>query len=153
MATNLLDNLKDIHQPAKVSIFPLAPSWYLLLALLVILASIIIWLKLHKKKKAQQIKQIYSILGTLEQNCTSNKELLADISILLKRVAMWRFPDRQVQLKFGNEWLVFLDQTGKTTEFSSGIGKCLANSYQFNANNNDYQALFNLIKKWLRIVL
>ena len=153
MATNPLADLKDLHSPTSISVFPLAPGWYLLLIMVILFFGIIIWLKFRKQTKRSRVKEIYALFENLEQNSTNNTQLLADLSIFLKRVAISQFPDQQIQLKFGKEWLLFLDQTGKTTEFSNGIGKCLANTYQANAQSDDYHALFKLIKEWLRIVL
>ena len=49
--TNPLAELKDVHLPAPVSIFPLATGWYIVIAIIFILIAVLTWWQLRRHKK------------------------------------------------------------------------------------------------------
>jgi hypothetical protein len=147
---NALNELKDIHLPEQISIFPLAVGWYILIALILVITIVVLWQNSKKRKYKTQIRNIYQILDTIERK--DDDEVVSEVSILLKRVAIMQFPDQNPHTLFGEKWLMFLDKTGKTTEFTNGTGKCLSNIYQKQQLDNPKQ-FFILIKKWLGTVL
>ena len=72
------------------------------------------------------------------------------MSTLLKRVALARFPRKEVASLTGNAWLTFLDRTGGDGGFVSGPGRVLATApYAPNAVV-DHAALIDLAKDWVR---
>lgn len=152
MVTNILDKLKPLHLPAQVSVFPLAVGWYILagtLLTIMILGLYLIWLVRAGKLK----QEVYQLLNHIQQSSTvNNKNTLAEITILLKRVARLKFPHQNPDKLFGEEWLKFLDNTGKTNDFTSGTGRYLLNIYQQHTPVN-LDELFNIVKQWLRTVL
>lgn len=152
--TNPLAELKDVHLPAPVSIFPLATGWYIVIAIIFILVAVLIWWQLRRHKKKQQQQEIFSLLKQIEANAvtTSDEKTIEECSILLKRVAVAKFPEQKPQLLFGKNWLQFLDKTGKTTEFTTGSGHYLGEIYQ-KQQLEDKEAFFALIEKWLRSVI
>lgn len=152
--TNPLAELKDVHLPAHVSIFPLATGWYIVIAIIFILIAVLTWWQLRRHKKKQQQQEIFSLLKQIEANAvtTSDEKTIEECSILLKRVAVAKFPEQKPQLLFGKNWLQFLDKTGKTTEFTSGSGHYLGEIYQ-KQQLEDKEAFFALIEKWLRSVI
>jgi len=153
-AANPLSGLKDIHLPEGVSLWPLAPGWYviiiLLLALLVFFG-IIGFKKYRQIKKRQTIIQLFT---TLENNYLSNQnnEALSEVSILLKKIAIMQFPHKNPERLYGEKWLLFLDETRKTKTFNSGAGRLLINSYKAQGNQ-DLSGLFPVLHEWLRRVL
>ncbi len=152
--TNPLAELKDVHLPAPVSIFPLATGWYIVIGLIFILVAVLIWWQLRRHKKKQQQQEIFSLLKQIEANAvtTSDEKTIEESSILLKRVAVAKFPEQKPQLLFGKNWLQFLDKTGKTSEFTTGSGRYLGEIYQ-KQQLEDKKAFFALIEKWLRSVI
>jgi len=152
--TNPLAELKDVHLPAPVSIFPLATGWYIVIAIIFILIAVLTWWQLRRHKKKQQQQEIFSLLKQIEANAvtTSDEKTIEECSILLKRVAVAKFPEQKPQLLFGKNWLQFLDKTGKTTEFTTGSGHYLGEIYQ-KQQLEDKEAFFALIEKWLRSVI
>jgi hypothetical protein len=151
-----LVKLHDIHLPKVVSIFPLAYGWYII-GLIVLTVLLILSLIYYKKmvrtiKNKAQLEYMFSILDEIMAD--NNKNMLADLSVLLKRVARNKYATQKPQLLFGKEWLLFLDNTGKTQEFSTGIGNVLANSYQpIELSLDKKNQLTILIKKWLIFVI
>jgi len=155
MATNNpLSELKDVHLPEAVSVWPLAIGWYIVIGVIILIIAGLIWWQIRQRKKQQQINEIEQLLSAIEtkSSFTNDDEIIGECSILLKRVAILKFPEQQPQLLFGSKWLQFLDTTGKTTEFSKGHGMCLGEIYQQQQIENKQQ-FFALLKTWLRSVL
>ena len=130
----------------------MAIGWYFLGILILSILIITIWWYISLRHKP--IEEINHILTNLESRSAheNSEEILAEISILLKRIAIMRFPQQNPHALFGEKWLAFLDSTGKTTSFTSGHGRALLDSYQKKPLQNRDE-LFSLIKQWIRIVL
>ena len=90
------------------------------------------------------------MLGAIES--ANSSEALTETSILIKRVAIMKFPKQKPQMLFGEQLLLFLDETGKTTEFTTGDGRNLLMIYQKQSIQNP-EKFFALIRKWLEAVL
>lgn len=172
MGTSMLDQLKDIHLPNSVSTFPLAIGWYILAISVTIIGSGLVYWHLKRKQQQQVIRQIYLMLDEIQNSIkqhkpevielssfkeensqqTTNSEVLAKVSILIKRVAILKFPEQKPHTLFGQRWLEFLDAAGKTANFTAGEGKHLLNAYALKPLENP-DAFFKVIRDWLRTVL
>lgn len=149
---NLLADLRNIHLPAQISIFPLAIGWYILIALILVVISFGSYLIVKYIKRLEWKRYVYGLVNELENKSKAGDPALSDISILLKRVAISRYPEMQPQSLFGEKWLAFLDRTGNTTAFTHGAGRNLLNIYKNEAIDNP-QEFFVVIKKWLGHIL
>lgn len=152
MDNNPLADLKNIHLPQNVSIFPLTVGWYLVISLILLAIIFLLYWQFILKKRLRQKKHIYHLLSELEATASANETILSDVSILLKRVAIMRFPELHPQSLFGEKWLAFLDKTGKTSAFGRGPGRVLLNIYK-NEQLKNHAEFFVIIKQWLRNVL
>ncbi len=150
MENNSLANLKDLQLPEAVSIFPLAPGWYGVIAILVLIMFAIGYWQIRRLHKLQRVSNIITLLDSIALQ--NNPQLLAEVSILLKRVAREKFPEQQPQSLFGDKWLQFLDKSGKTTNFTQGAGSILLDVYQNKPLENP-EKLITIIKTWLKVVL
>lgn len=150
MENNSLANLKDLQLPEAVSIFPLAPGWYGVIAILVLIMFAIGYWQIKRLHKLQRVSNIITLLDSIALQ--NNPQLLAEVSILLKRVAREKFPEQQPQSLFGDKWLQFLDKSGKTTNFTQGAGSILLDVYQNKPLENP-EKLITIIKTWLKVVL
>lgn len=146
-----LQNLKDIALPSPISQWP-AYGWWLLLALVILgLIAVGIYFWLRHRRLAYQ-REALTHLQTLENKRLdySESELTTQVSELLKRVAMTREGRDQCASLSGDAWLTYLDQTGKTTDFTQGAGRALG-SDQFNpATTVDLEGLFRVSHKWIQ---
>ena len=149
---NPLINLKDIHLPPPVSFWPPAPGWWILSVLLI--SSLFIggvWFyRQHKKRRPKtEALRILKDLQILYQNSQDEVVSLRNLSNLIRRTALTFFDIDAVASLQGSSWLEFLDKTGKTKEFSQGVGKVLGNEVFQQKVNPDMNALFPLVKKWI----
>lgn len=153
MESNSLANLKDLQLPEAVSIFPLAPGWYgVILSIILLMLALSYW-QIRRLAHQRRVASIVELLTLIEQqNSSSSTQLLAEVAILLKRVAREKFPEQQPQNLFGEPWLQFLDSSGKTTQFTQGAGRILLEVYQNKPLENP-QALFKVVRAWLKVVL
>jgi len=149
-ANTLLSQLKNVHLPNGISIFPIASGWYMLITLLALLIGGSLWWKIVKNKYKKQKLQAYAILAEIKKN--HSDEMLSEVSILIKRVAILKFPKEAVHTLFGERWLEFLDRTGKTTDFTKGEGRYLLNIYQTGKIENPDE-FFACVRRWLGSVL
>lgn len=153
MESNSLANLKDLQLPEAVSVFPLAPGWYGVIFIIILLMLALSYWQMHRLAHQRKVASIVELLTLIEQqNSSSSTQLLAEVAILLKRVAREKFPEQQPQNLFGEPWLQFLDSSGKTTQFTQGAGRVLLEVYQNKPLENP-QALFNVVRAWLKVVL
>ena len=150
MPNDPLQQLKDIHLPNSVSIFPLAPIWYVFMVLLLITAIILIVWFIYKKRNQRQIASIYKMLDVIESQ--NSDDMLSQTSILIKLVAMMKYAPQKPHTLFGEEWLIFLDTTGKTTDFTKGYGRSLLDIYK-SQQIKDKEQFFSVIRKWIGAVL
>lgn len=150
MENNSLADLKDLQLPDAVSIFPLAPGWYAVIILLVLIALALGYWQIRSLRKQRKVANIVGLLNNIKLQ--DNPQLLAEVSILLKRVAREKFPEQQPQNLFGEKWLQFLDNSGKTTEFTQGAGRILLEVYQ-NKELENPSACLAVVKAWLKVVL
>lgn len=120
--TDPLTTLKDIHVPDPILWWPLAPGWYLVL-IIILLSGLFLTFRLYKrhkyalaKKQALLLLINYQKLYEKEPNAPKT---CAQISELLRRVALVYYPREQVASLHGDQWLEFLNQTSKGIEFES----------------------------------
>jgi hypothetical protein len=140
MAPNLLKQLHDIHLPVPIGWWPLAPGWYLVLAL--VLCGIgFAGRYLYKKQQRRRFYQ--RILQTYHQQTT-----LASAMVLLKRVATYTYPQENIAALQGQAWLNFLMRTAKTFQLSTAEQKSLLDA-PYQKNVNDESALLKRLETWL----
>ena len=147
--------LKDIHLPLSPDIWPPAPGWWLLAAAALVFLLWITVLLLRSWRRHRLQKEILASLDQLQQHSDeTTPQFLAELSILLRRVAMMKFPRQQVAALTGKRWLSFLDLHGGDGEYSNGVGSALADGpyarYSETGNEIDKDALLSLARKWIK---
>lgn len=147
-----LAQLKDIHLPASIAWWPLAPGWYaVFLLVLVFLAGLAFfvyrrYLNSRAKKQALVLLENYAQHYDKEHN---GQVTSARISELLKRVALVYFPREQVASMHGQEWIDFLNQTGKGLDFEVVKSMLLDSPFRVNEQVN-LQPLISQAKLWIK---
>lgn len=155
MQGNVLAQLKAIHLPPAIGFWPLAPGWYFVIAL-VIVAAVVGLLFLNRKWLLRQRKQ--AILQQIDQlqHLAEHQpaKAIAELSILLRRTTLDKFPRQDIAGLHGEQWLRFLDQhcpkaLQEQQAFSHGAGKILITApYQANLTLAS-EEIFVLVKQWI----
>ena len=141
--------LRDIRPPAEPAFWPPAPGWWVLLALLaasLVAAGARAW-RAHRVR-ARRRRILAALDGISHQ--VQGPALAAEVSALLKRVALARFPRGEVAPLTGPAWLAFLDRHGGAGRFTAGPGRVLAEGPYARALDLDPQALLDLAGDWVR---
>lgn len=145
-----LDALRDIHLPPPISWWPPAPGWWLA-ALLVplLIGGLWWWWRAGRLKRAglKALRELYT------QQSTRPDTFVAELSTLLRRCAVVRFPREEAAGCVGREWLAFLDRTGATSDFTEGAGAVLASAPYRPGEAVDVDALKGVAERWLRRAL
>jgi hypothetical protein len=150
-----LDQLADIHLPDGVSWWPLAPGWWILLALLAItIVGFFIWRNRKQQNYYRVIAQhqLAGIYADYQQTQDAGAYLQA-LSQLLRRTALTAYPNSFNASIKGKDWLHWLDSVcpAATEKFSGEIGQSLLNSaYQKNPQV-DVNELHRLSSEWIKL--
>ena len=78
-------------------------------------------------------------------------EPIAETNVLLRRFALAYYPDQNIASLTGSDWLNFLDQSGKTQDFSRGAGRILIDAPYRAGQLENYNSdeFIPLIRKWI----
>jgi hypothetical protein len=148
-------DLRDIHMPAEPAFWPPAPGWWLLFALICVLAFWLGRFGWHQYQRLRRRQLILSELDRLQSAGLQAPALIAAVSALLKRVALSRYPRTEVAALTGDAWLDFLDRSGGNGGFAAGPGQALAQgayapAVQVRDPDFDAEALLAVARDWLR---
>lgn len=150
--TDPLAQLKDIHLPDPVSWWPPAPSWYAVFVL--ILAGIIFltWQAYKRHRYTLAKKRALALLATYQAEYTKEHNVpltSANISELLRRVALVYYPREQVASLHGEAWLHFLNKTSKGIDFNP-VREMLLEAPFKTMDKTNLQPLFSRAKLWIK---
>lgn len=139
-----LDQLRDIHLPEPVSMFPAAVGWYLLALFIVIALISAVWLFFWHRNKSTYRRQA---LSTLEQ-LQASQATPAEINQLIKRVAVTAYGKERVAPLTGEQWTHWLKATSNTTMDTEVDDLLVSGIYQANAqvSSRTWQFAENWIK-------
>ena len=152
-SVDALDKLKDIHLPSDVPWWPLAPGWWILLALFFLMFALVIYLYIRSQRPSHQeiiIEQALELLDELQEQSLNPKALITELSALLRRSAISLYGREKVANLAGEKWLLFLDQYGATQAFSNGVGQAFADQPYRADVIYKRQALLALTQDWLK---
>lgn len=149
MAVDLLTQLRDIHYPNPIPIWPLATGWYVIIILGLLLLMLVGYFAVRYLQKPRLKQAVLIRIEKLQQQ-DSSLNIAEELSMLLKRAALAAYSRREVASLHGEQWLSFLDRTAKTHEFSNGPGRLLIISPYQGKNQKLPDQLFELIKNWVK---
>ncbi len=144
--------LRDIPLPLSPELWPPAPGWWLLVITLVVLLCLLsVWLfRLWRRRRLQ--KEAMATLEALNRDYSEAQvpQFLAALSVLLRRVALMKYPRRQVAALTGRDWLSFLDQHGGEGQYSLKVDRSGDTACYARHSEVDKDALLLLSRKWIR---
>lgn len=124
-----LAGLRDWHLPEPVSWWPPAPGWWLVAGLGLALAVIAVHCWRKRRRRTAPVRAALAELAVLRSRFAQEpdgRRFAAAVSVLLRRLALARYPRDQVAGLAGRQWLDFLDRTGGAGGFTQGPGQILA---------------------------
>ncbi len=133
--------LRDIRLPAEPGFWPLAPGWWVLITVsLIVLAWLTLktYQHLKKKRRWQQIEQQLADIE-FDFNQSNNKQkLLTETSVFLRRFVKFQLKQNQASTLSGQDWIEHLDQLQNDQSFepfktalTSGVYQ---DSYEYDAD-------------------
>jgi hypothetical protein len=112
---DLLAQLAPAHAPAPAPWWPLAPGWWVLVALLLLALAVWGFLR-HRRGRPQQRVRVVA-LHELERIAAAKSDdatFARDLEHLLRRYAVTRFGRTAIAQLNGDDWLAFLAAHGAT---------------------------------------
>jgi hypothetical protein len=151
MESQALD-LKDIHLPETIGSWPPAIGWWLAPVLILLLCTLIFWLYKYLTRKTPIKTAKKQLLEIKQDNSSEDIKKLAELSKLLRRVAISVSPRNESASLTGQAWLEYLDSTVKGNPFSEGVGQHLANTHYKKAPDTDFDIsqIISLCENWLK---
>lgn len=150
-----LAQLRDIHTPDPVGLWPLAWGWWLLLALVLsaLGAGVYLWLRRRQRDRYrhQALEELDDALATFHA-AGDTAEYLQTLSVILRRAALTAYPPKEVAGLHGAQWLTFLDETLPQSDdepFCRGPGRALLSGPYEPNPEADVDALHQLASNWL----
>lgn len=149
--TDPLAGLKDIHLPEAISWWPPAPGWWLVTLLVPLgfgFGALFLWQRVQKnryrKEGLKELEDIFVKAHEMEETV-----FLQEISKIMRRVAIQSYGREKVSSLTGKKWLQFLDETGKTSQFSAGDGTVLGTALYQADCESDVEEVYVLAQKWI----
>lgn len=155
VTTQLLSQLRDIHNPSTLSWWPLAPGW---LAVALLLLVVLVWVGYcyrRSRKKTKRRNTILQHLNRLKADLVLEEQyplVYQDLSTLLRRIALMTHERVDVAHLTGDDWLNFLDAQCQTQLFSRDIGRLLLSAPYFPSNESvaNPEPLLKVTEEWIK---
>ncbi len=120
--------IRDLHLPELIGWWPLAPGWWVLIALamvgLALLARHYFKSRARGKARRHALQQLEHLLCEYEQNGDA-VGFAAAVSALLRRTMLAYAPRAEIAGMTGDEWLAWLDRDLAHRQFVNGPGRML----------------------------
>lgn len=151
--TDILQQLKDIKQPPPVSWWPLAPGWYILLGLAIVILLVGTYYGYRYWRRARRRRKVLAEVDALRLTFAQNadKQYIASrLSIILKQVLFVAYSPQEVGGLHGEDWLLFLDKASGSSEYTQGSGRLLITAPYANQTDENLDNLVGLVKKTIK---
>lgn len=120
--------LRGLHLPEQVGWWPLAPGWWLLIAVLVIATVLLVraWWQ-HRAHSAARRRALRQLEESRSAYATHGNPVTlgAEVSELLRRTMLAYAPRAEVAGLTGDAWLAWLDRDLDEPRFRDGPGRSL----------------------------
>ena len=120
--------LRGLHLPEPVGWWPLAPGWWVLMAMLVIACGLLVRAGLrHRARSAARRKALKQLEESRSAYAYHGNPVVlgAEVSELLRRTMLAYAPRSEVAGLTGDAWLAWLDRDLDEPRFREGAGRNL----------------------------
>ena len=139
--------LHDLYEPPPVPFRFETPAWYFVGGLFFIAAIIIMVQQLRKFIKNRYRRHALRELAELE----NSSEVFPQLFVVLKKTAMYAFGRDKVGQLYGEEWLSFLEKTGREVSLTGYREQISDALYAGKGIESETQKMILLnAKKWVR---
>lgn len=149
---NILAQLHDIHWPVALNQWIFAWGWYAL-GFVLLISLVVGGIGLYRYYQHRRIKQeALRLLKSYQdayQRTPQHQIAAAQVSELLKRVALVYFPRMTVASLNGDAWWSFLVSTGKTSH-DPAVKQALLILPYAPESDVDVQPLFYFAQQWIK---
>ncbi len=155
-----LSQLADIHLPAEIGFWPPAPGWWVLLVLVLVVASFAVYrlLQLWQRKRrcTFALAELEKCYANYRKNHTDNAEadgkldLVNDVNAVLRRVALKHFPESQVASLGGEQWVRFIREHSNAQLLDDELATALAQGRFARHCDVDTQKLHSMAQQWIK---
>jgi hypothetical protein len=149
-----LSELKDIHLPAEIGLWPPAWGWWLLLLVIIVcVASLVFFIKRNKSRNAYRALAIAELNNSAKQySDEQHSEYLQALSVILRRTALSGCGNQFNASVKGDDFLQWLDEqcTKTNSQFSKGVGTALLIGPYQKHPEFDRIALHQLSLLWIK---
>jgi hypothetical protein len=129
MTPDRVQQLRDIHVPDPPGLWPPAPGWWLLGAIVLAAAAYAVWRLGREARRRRPIRHARALYAQIHQrHCQgelSAEAYLNNANELLKRLLIHAFGDDAARRASGDDWLRLLDRYAGEAAFSVGAGRAL----------------------------
>ena len=157
MAAELLSKMHDIEGLDHIGCWPLAIGWWLIIFSTVLMLGFLVFIYINKKKyKTSWLYIAYNDLMALENSLAaqSNKYVITELSLLLRQIAVKKYPREVCASISGTAWLVWLKAHDPKQFNWVEHGRVLVlGPYSPNLSdieNAELKILINAAKKWVK---
>lgn len=147
-----LANLRDIHLPHPISVWPIAPGYYVIALVLVLISLIVFFAHNYYQRatpKREALKQLDDLLMSYQEDQDA-QAAIAGVSMLLKRVALTYFPRTSVASLHTTEWVTFLETHSKALDFTTIREVLIYGPYQPTQEKISIVDLVSFAKQWIK---
>ena len=144
--TEPLKNLRDLHLPDPIGIWPLAYGWYIVIAIVSIILIALGCYAYRKHKAAKGRKIALKDLEKIKQDYfqKGNKQnTVYSLNVLIKRTCFFYYPREKVAGLHSNDWLKFLGG-------ESWCQQLVDFSYKNMTDEDEPAELFEPIQQWIK---
>jgi len=135
--------LRDLHLPEAVGWWPLAPGWWVVIALVAIGLVYLVRRYLQKRARGAARRHALLQLANLTAEFEQHRDAIAfssGLSELLRRTMLAYAPRHEVAGLTGDAWLAWLDKDLDQPRFQSEAGRKLL-ELPYRAPNDDISAI------------
>jgi hypothetical protein len=149
-----LAQLHALREPGTIGWWPLAPGWWVLLAIAVLLLATLAFYCYRRYRanayRRQACLQLRALYGDWRSN-DDNTRYLGAVNALLKSVALRAFPRRDVASRNGTQWVAFLNQTHSTSTGAALFDEDFATAaYRPEHSSMDCEKIYLSASKWIK---
>ena len=120
--------LRDLHLPEAIGIWPLAPGWWVVIGIVLVLAAIWSWQMWIAWRdgalRRYALRQLDRLYAGYRENGNA-VEFGSDLSELLRRTMLAYAPRKDVAGLTGQDWLDWLDDDLPIPQFAGSAGEVL----------------------------